>query len=241
MTGHKSRHVASLSNVPFLGRTAWMSRIQQIASNAPRGEKRPQLMAFIKVWKWIAPYLRDCIHKKSSYQVYQNGETGVFALNTPNPAAPLRIAVVADWGTGTLEAEAVAHNVRERSPHYTIHLGDVYYMGETTEIRQNCLGERTNGFVGVRWPKGSLGSFALLGNHDMYSGGQGYFRTFLSKMGQYDAEGKIRLPQTASFFCLETAHWLILGLDWVPFWWCPSFHDDTRPECDPVFGRRCKI
>jgi hypothetical protein len=85
------------------------------------------------------------------------------STSPPRQQTPLRIAAAADWGTGTLEAETVAKNMEACAPHYALHLGDVYYMGEAVEIRENCLGTPTKNFAGVRWPTGSLGSFALMG------------------------------------------------------------------------------
>jgi calcineurin-like phosphoesterase family protein len=211
-TGHKSRHVAQLSNVPFLGRSAFMSRIQQVASQAP-GAQFPQLIAFLQFWKWFFPYLRDCFHKAAPYQIYPSNESGVFSIAGPAGEGPLRIAVAADWGTGTLEAETVAKNMNACLPHYTMHLGDVYYMGEACEIEENCLGKITRNYSGVSWPTGSLGSFALMGNHEMYSGGQGFFHSFLPTLGLLDANQKVRSAQRASYFCLETDSWLVLGLD----------------------------
>jgi virulence-associated protein VapD len=99
------------------------------------------------------------------------------------------------------------------SPHYTLHLGDVYYMGEAAEIDENCRGVSTRGYSGVSWPRGSLGSFALMGNHEMYSGGQGYFNDFLKVLGLLNADGTVKVPQSASYFCLESEHWIVLGLD----------------------------
>ena len=211
-TGNKSRHVAELSNVPFLGRSAFMSRIQQIATQAPPSANYPRLMAFLQFWKWIGPYLRDCVHTKAPYQTYTDGHTGIFKIAPPDIGA-LRIAAAADWGTGTLEAETVAENMSSGSPHYTLHLGDVYYMGEAPEVDENCLGKPRKNYEGVRWPLGTLGSFALMGNHEMYSGGQGYFKEFLTTLGLLDANKSVRDPQSASFFCLEAANWRILGLD----------------------------
>ncbi len=211
--GYKSRHVAKLSNVPFLGRSAFMSRIQQIASQAPPAAKFPGLIAFLKIWNWFGRYLRDCIHQDAPYQTYPSGKTGVFGIAAPPGDSPLRIALAADWGTGTLEAETVAANMKACSPHYTLHLGDVYYMGEAAEIDENCLGELTPNYAGVYWPTGSLGSFALMGNHEMYSGGQGYFQEFLTTLGLFNANKTVKDPQSASYFCLETDHWVVLGLD----------------------------
>lgn len=211
-TGHKSRHVAKLSNVPFLGRSAWMSRIQQIAAQAPPDAQFPRLMAFLQFWKWLLPYLRDFVHTNAPYQIYSNGQTGIFRVEMPTHG-PLQIAVAADWGTGTLEAETVAENMMKCAPQWTLHLGDVYYMGEIPEINENCLGEPTKNYKGVTWPKGSLGSLALMGNHEMYSGGQGYFQDFLTKLGMFKSDGSVKTPQDASYFCVETPGWVILGLD----------------------------
>ena len=211
-TGHKSRHVAKLSNVPFFGRSTWMSRIQQIASQAPPDSKYPRLLAFLEFWKWIGPYLHDFIHKNAAYQSYPAGKTGIFAIAAPPGEGTLRVALAGDWGTGTLEAETVADNMQACSPHYTLHLGDVYYMGQANEVDENCLGEATPNYTGVTWPKGSLGSFAVMGNHEMYSGGQGYYEEFLPHLGLLGG-ATVTDPQSASYFCLEADHWVVLGLD----------------------------
>jgi hypothetical protein len=170
-------------------------------------------MAFLEFWKWLGPYFRDLVHKNAPYQTYPAGQTGIFDL-APNPAdQPLRFAVAADWGTGTLEAETVAANMLACSPHVSLHLGDVYYMGEKAEIDENCRGVATRNYAGVLWPKPSLGSFALMGNHEMYSGGQGYFKEFLPILGLFNPDATVKAPQSASYFCLDTGHWIILGLD----------------------------
>ena len=211
--GHKSRHVAQLSNIPLLGRTTLMSRFQQAVTETPADSNFPKLLAFLQFWKWIGPYLRDLIHRNAKYQGYPSGKTGIFRVAAPAEGGALTMAVVADWGTGTLEAEKVAENMEACSPHYTLHLGDVYYMGEAAEISENCLGRSNGKYDGVCWPKGSHGSFALMGNHEMYSGGQGYFNTFLDTLGVLHPDKTVKDPQSASYFCLETEHWLVLGLD----------------------------
>ncbi len=188
-----------------------MSRIQQVAAQAPPGTQYPRLVAFLQFWKWLIPYLRDFVHTDAPYQTYSNGQTGIFRAEAP-PDGPLRIAVAADWGTGTLEAETVANNMLKCAPHLTLHLGDVYYMGEIPEIDENCLGEPADHYQGVNWPTGSLGSLALMGNHEMYSGGQGYFAGFLPTLGFWNPDGS-KSAQAASYFCVETPGWIILGLD----------------------------
>jgi hypothetical protein len=52
-----------------------------------------------------------------------------------------------------------------------------------------------------------------MGNHEMYSGGQGYFVEFLTKLGLLSADRTVKDAQSASYFCLEAEHWVILGLD----------------------------
>jgi len=88
-----------------------------------------------------------------------------------------------DWGTGTDIAQQVADFMVSTNPELTIHLGDIYYVGTESEVRQNCFGEDTPAYKGVLWKMGTKGSFALNGNHEMYSGGNGYFEDFLPKLG----------------------------------------------------------
>jgi hypothetical protein len=171
-------------------------------------------MAFLKFWKWIFPYLHDLGRKDVPYKTYPKGQTGIFRIAAPPQDGALRIALAADWGTGTLESETVAENMKGCSPHYTVHLGDVYYMGDVPEVKENCLGHCTKKYKGVHWPvQNCLGSFALMGNHEMYSGGEAYFRDFISTLGLLNPNGTVKDPQSASYFCLETDHWIVLGLD----------------------------
>ena len=44
---------------------------------------------------------------------------------------------------------------------------------------------------------------------------QGYFTEFLPMLGLYGFQSDPLMLQCAGFFCLEVAHWLILGLDKV--------------------------
>ena len=94
------------------------------------------------------------------------------------------------------------------APDYTIHLGDIYYVGDETEVRENFLGTMVNQYSPMMWPKGAVGTFALPGNHEMYAGGGSYFTAVLDYCETGDGG-----PQRASYFCLESEHWRILGLD----------------------------
>jgi hypothetical protein len=44
-----------------------------------------------------------------------------------------RVALIADWGTGTDAAVSLLQSVKQRSPDIVIHLGDIYYSGTETE------------------------------------------------------------------------------------------------------------
>ena len=134
----------------------------------------------------------------------------------PVPASPLKIAgnarliVVGDWGTGIARAQKVAKLIsswlargRGRGlEQHVVHLGDVYYSGLKIEYERRFL---------PYWPvarsdAGSIGSWSLCGNHDMYSGGEGYYDSLLE-------DPRFARQEHSSFFSLETPHWDILGLD----------------------------
>jgi hypothetical protein len=115
----------------------------------------------------------------------------------------MTMAIVGDWGGDNDAARHIASIITAHKLPMGIHLGDIYYGGIKTEC---------DSFLRL-WPfhqdpsdpqsailKGS--SFALNGNHEMYSGGVSYFDTVLPAFGQ---------PQ--SFFCLENEHWRLIGLD----------------------------
>src|SRR5215510_258291 len=74
-------------------------------------------------------------------------ENGVYKLGDdlligglPDPNGEIRISLAGDGGTGTDESNEVAQRIKEFNPHYTIHLGDVYYVGDESEVKENCLG-----------------------------------------------------------------------------------------------------
>ncbi len=110
-----------------------------------------------------------------------------------------RIALVADWGGANEAAGNVGARIRAAAPGITIHLGDIYYAGQDNEARE---------FL-ARWPMtaadGSIApgmSYALNGNHEMFSGAHAYFGEVLPKFGQ-----------KASYFGLRNTFWQILAFD----------------------------
>ena len=105
---------------------------------------------------------------------------GVFPLKG-DADGTVRIGLAADWGAGTMEADLVqaamvgTRTVPEWSrdenedhmlsgsppldpqhPHYTIHCGDIYFVGHMDEVRKTFLGEVIDNKyrMGVKWPAG---------------------------------------------------------------------------------------
>jgi hypothetical protein len=159
---------------------------------------------------WISHVARFWFRKKCAFRDWSEpGKgTGVFPI-----AEKATLSLLGDWGTGTDEAQKVGERVAEFAPDYTIHLGDVYFVGDQTEIRENFLGERTSPYEPVKWPMGRIGSFALSGNHEAYARGYGYFESILPRMGLRESGAYWGAGQWASFFCLENKFWRIVALD----------------------------
>ena len=154
------------------------------------------------VWQWLKYYVINRFGKKADYKEYTGEDKGIYRITEEETT----IGVVADWATFTFESCEVATKMAERNPHFTVHLGDTYYVGEPKEIAANFLGNE------CPWPRGSQGSFVLLGNHEMYARGIAYYRDLLPALGMKGSDGTFR-GQGAAFFCLENDHWRILGLD----------------------------
>jgi len=115
----------------------------------------------------------------------------------PQPiSARHRIALLADWGTGLYGAPVCAASIeKDKEPFdMLLHLGDVYYAGDRDEVQKRFLD---------CWPEvpGALNR-ALNSNHEMYSGGHGYFELTLPAF-----------KQPASYFALQNDFWLLVGLD----------------------------
>lgn len=154
---------------------------------------------------WLFHYLRHRFGFKAKYPKYTNGSTGVYKLNNDNHI-PISIGLVFDWATDTPESDKIAKEITRHAPHYTIHGGDTYFVGDRNEIYENFLAPHSS------WHRGSHGSFAIAGNHEMYSNGYAFFRDLLPSLGMRDNSGKYK-GQEAGYFCLENDHWRILGLD----------------------------
>jgi hypothetical protein len=238
MPTHKD--LQDLQNLPRLPILSYLQK--QVQPEAPRTKPTPPpslphplLAAFLpaRLLKWIFEYLRYRFRPRQRFPVYSAtaADNGVYQLQ--GDEGEIRIALAGDWATGTDEAVGVAKLISAFDPHYTIHLGDVYYVGDPAEVGENFLGIRNpnNDFDPCRWPSGSRGTFALNGNHEMYAlGGYGYFKCMLPQLG-VTVGGKPQ-GQRASFFCLENEHWRIIAVDtgYNSIGW-PLLEYIFRPNC----------
>jgi hypothetical protein len=124
-----------------------------------------------------------------------------------------RLVLFGDWGTGMSDAAgkvvAQAGRYVDDAPGevHVVHLGDTYYSGTPLEAQRHILD---------LWPVATdraqrIGSWALNGNHDMYSGGHGYFETVL---GDPRFAGQRAGGHPTSWFHLKgTRRWDVVGLD----------------------------
>ncbi|MCE9555707.1 MAG: trypsin-like peptidase domain-containing protein [Planctomycetes bacterium] len=107
-----------------------------------------------------------------------------------------RIFLTSDFGTGMYGAPVIASTVARFGQTFDLlmHLGDIYYSGQESEVESR--------FLDI-WPtEAAAMSRNLNGNHDMYSGGFGYFDVSLPAFAQ-----------EASYFALQNSHWLLVCLD----------------------------
>lgn len=129
--------------------------------------------------KWLTP--------DAKFRSHEDVETG---FTMPNQAS---VALFSDWGTGRPAADTVMSQITSRGPDLMVHLGDIYYSGQPEEARERFL---------EHWPDTGAARFALNANHEMYSGGHGYFETVLPEM-----------ENQGSYFSIQNDHWRLIGLD----------------------------
>ncbi len=168
------------------------------------------------LWPWFKHYLAVVFHERHAFPALDPSSKGIIPI--PDSCV---IALAADWGTGTPPAYKVASRIRAREhphdvPDVTIHLGDVYYSGTPREYEDWFLGEDD-------WPRGTLVTLAMNGNHEMYSGGGGYFDKALPAF-----------HQPTSYACLQNKHWRILALD-------SGYYSAIFPLIEPLLRSRIRL
>jgi hypothetical protein len=150
---YKSLAVGRASNIPFLGRTKFFARAQKaaVAGSTPESETEaifPKLSAFLDqnpIWIW--DYIKDAFRSKfSEYPTYaSDGKDGVYVVRAADGGSKIRISLAGDWGTGTAVAEEISVLMSGPKPDYTIHLGDIYFVGDLQETDENFLGRSVPG------------------------------------------------------------------------------------------------
>jgi hypothetical protein len=132
----------------------------------------------------------DHIDRQQAHAIVRPPNVGAEAI-----ADEATIAMLGDWGTNLYGAPVSAASIaRVGKFDLLLHLGDIYYSGTKSEVRSRFLDA---------WPASAASkSRALNSNHEMYSGGFAYFDDILPEFGQQ-----------SSYFALQNAHWLLVGLD----------------------------
>jgi hypothetical protein len=211
-----SKEIVDLSRLIIINLWKSQSHSKQIHGMLPK------LFNWVKL-AWLPIYLR-AFFRKTSYPTYTSAHQGIFKMSDTEGVS---IALCSDWATDTKEADEVGflmaqfnddfipdkkpatikqslvfNDMEKFTSHadYTIHLGDIYYIGTKDEV-DACFDENSS------WSYGKQGSFVLSGNHEMYSGGNAFYQHLIKQMGTKD------IRQEAGYFCLENRYWRIIGLD----------------------------
>jgi len=166
----QQKDLLGLSRSPFINQLHALK--ESILHPAPKNNMHGYMPQNKLLWIW-----KNLLHLGNThypYQTYLNRteNNGIFTM----PDEPeLSVALLSDWASDTPESCNVASLCGERD--YSIHLGDTYYVGNEKEIACNF-----NSTTGGPFPYGKRGSFAMLGNHEMYSSGKTYFTQLLPYM-----------------------------------------------------------
>ena len=138
---------------------------------------------------WIRSVF-DHVDRRQAHPMLRPASTKTEAF--PDKA---KIAMTADWGTALYGALKIAEQLKKVGNYdLLMHLGDVYYSGTEDEVQER--------FLDV-WPKtAGKRTIAVNANHEMYSGGFGYFKLALPAIGQ-----------KSSYLAFENSHWLLIVLD----------------------------
>ena len=162
---------------------------------------------------WLVTVLEDIVTSDQAFPAKPPVDAAL--------AADARVLLVGDWATGLSGAQRVGEQMRAKVDEaraqgrevHVIHLGDVYYCGRPYEYVKRML---------AYWPVEDTaddGAFSwnLIGNHDMYSGGRGYFALVGGALRWNQADvPRSRLFSRqggCSYFRIANEHWQILGLD----------------------------
>jgi hypothetical protein len=162
-------------------------------NDQPKADKLHNLLKFSTCdpgWaRTVDAFLRYYLLNKGNIP-YRHGGDYVLA-DLPDKAT---VALLGDWGTGTDPANDLLKRVAAARPHVVFHLGDIYYSGTRLECERFL-----HNVTGILPPGTRV--YTLSGNHDVYSGGAGYYWLI------------DQLKQQSSYFCVRNAHWQFLAMD----------------------------
>jgi hypothetical protein len=180
---------------PVLAITAYLYQSHLLMSSVlgKAGEKGENLRND-SYWKWAKTAIRTWISRDDkSYQTLM-GMTPQEVIKVDKEV--VRIAVVGDAGFSGQAQSNVLYSMRDRhraAPFdLLIHLGDIYFAGNSDEFLQHFLAPFSN--VGPR-------VLTLVGNHDIYLGADAFLHTLSV------------LRQPGRYFCVETPYWRVACLD----------------------------
>jgi hypothetical protein len=154
-------------------------------------------------WGWVTSLL-DWVDRLDAHDIIRPAAEEP----EPEPLPPTaRVAMAADWATGMYGAPVTAETIASQGTwDLLMHLGDVYYAGTVEETAKRFT---------KYWPtKSATVNRAINGNHEMYSGGYGYFDHILPAFNQ-----------EASYFAHANDDWLLVGLDTA---WLDHDMDDQQ-------------
>lgn len=171
---------------------------------------------------WFIAFLN--LAQTVSYNAWYNG--GIFPTSPAPPVINLQgaqpdtvnIAVLGDWGSGSSTARQLMTQITGLNPDYILHVGDVYYAGtpQTTDPNGSIYfspGEEMANLNNL-WPSAYPGkSFTLNSNHEMYSGGNGFFSDALGLSSSPNGSGVFSAQKGSTCFVLQFGGWSLLGLD----------------------------
>lgn len=165
---------------------------------------------------WLAYYWDD---KAPQYHPPQDGGPAPFDLPAPASGDVLRVGIIGDWGTGQSDAIDVLNQVMAQKPDVILHVGDIYYAGTPDECCSNFL-DLINDARGATARPLQIPVFTLPGNHDYYSGGEGFYG-MIPRLNAGINGGQ--WVQNNSFFCLRNDSWQLQGMD-------TGYNDHDLPE-----------
>ncbi len=136
---------------------------------------------------WIAP---------------RSNNSFVYPLGSATGNASIKIALMADWGTGMPQAlDMLQKIISGFNPDVVMHLGDVYYAGTVDEQEKHQCKPVMD------YLPASTRFYTIPGNHDYYSGGAPFFACVDS------LRAANRTLQQASFHELEGSDWVMINMD----------------------------